>query len=428
MFHASTGDGAAAPSRYRHPLLHAMSSLMAPLFSSPRSRQGGWTALTLALTALLMAHNEAPTLRARFDHARALLSLRRGRTYQGFVKALHQRGAELVVVLRRHLAQLLWTLRPEHLLIQGWCVFAVDGSRFDAPRTAANLKGLGVPSRTGSGPQMLAVILVHLGLGVLWDWRVGRGDGSERGRFRAMVSGVPAGALLVGDAGFIGFDCLRSVVAGGRHFLVRLAGNAQLVRGLTADPGVVAVWPKHRQKDPPLLMRMIRVADGKGGHVVLGTSVFDAGRLSDEQAAVFYRLRWGVEVCYRSLKQTLERRKMRSASPAKAKLELHWTLMGMMILGVLTLQRLNPLLSPARWSVAAAVQAVRSAARGRMQRHVRRGLAALRGAVTPNTARRSKKAPAWPHKKTEKPPGPPHLRAASDAELRRFKDFTLQVA
>ena len=44
-------------------------------------------------------------------------------------------------------------VRQEGWTIMGWVVFAVDGSRFDAPRTKANLKDLGVSGRAGSGPR-----------------------------------------------------------------------------------------------------------------------------------------------------------------------------------------------------------------------------------------------------------------------------------
>ena len=195
-----------------------------------------------------------------------------------------------------------------------------------------------------------------------------------------------------------------------------------LALGGPPDPNVVALWPRGRQRHgPPLLVRVVRVPDGKGGQVVLGTDVLDRTRLTDAQAAVFYRLRWGVEMTYRGLKQTLERRTMRSAAPTQARLELHWTLMGLMMLGLLTLQRLDGRLHPARWSVAAALRAVRAATRRRTHRQARWSLASLRRAATPDTTRTSKAARDWPHKKNPRPPGPPVLRAATAQETLRFK-------
>ena len=66
---------------------------------------------------------------------------------------------------------------------------------------------------------------------------------------------------------------------------------------------------KHR---PPLVLRLIRV-----GPVCLVTDMTDPRRLSARTAAELYRRRWGLEVAFRSLKQTLERRRVRSGTAAR---------------------------------------------------------------------------------------------------------------
>jgi len=412
--------------RYRHPVLAAMSGLLVVL---PPRRARRWSALSLALAALLMSWDDGPTLLDRFMSARALLGRRCGGTYQGFAKALARHGAGLVRTLRLHLAGLIRG-HPDLWTIEGWMLFAIDASRFDLPRTLANDTVLGVPSRRGSLPQILATMLVHLGSGVVWDWRLTHCNAGERRGMLAMLASLPRGALLVADAGFVGHECLGAVVKSGRHVLVRLAGNAVLTTGLTRRADIVALWPRGRgeARGAPLVLRVVRVRDRKGGEVVLGTSVLDKQRLSDAQAAVFYRLRWGVEVCYRSLKQTLRRRKLLSASPARAVRELHWVMLGMMVLGLLTLTRLSPRLDRRRWSVAAAARAVRHAARARTGAVARRHLSTLRGAVCGDNRRADKQAWEWPHKKNPKPPGPPILRRATRAEVARWRSFSRRRA
>lgn len=329
--------------------------------------------------------------------------------------------------MRLHLAGLirghqnLWT-------IEGWMLFAIDASRFDVPRTLDNDTALGVRSRRGSLPQLLATMLVHLGSGIVWDWRLTHCNAGERRGMLAMLASLPRGALLVADAGFVGHECLSAVVKSGRHVLVRLAGNAVLTTGLTRRADVVALWPrgKGQERRMPLLLRVVRVKDRRGGEVVLGTSVLDKRLLSDAQAAVFYRLRWGVEVCYRSLKQTLRRRKLLSASPARAVRELHWVMLGVMALGLLTLTRLSPGLDRRRWSVAAAARAVRHAAKARTGAESHRHLRTLQAAVCGDNARRSKQSWDWPHKKNPKPPGPPVLRRATRAELTLWRSLSRQ--
>lgn len=422
MSRASVGGGAATSTPYRHPLLSAMSALIAPALTARPARRGGWSSLTLALVALLMSWDDGPALIDRFWSAHALAGPRRARTYQGFAKALGRGGAALVRTLRRQLAGLIRWAHPDLWTIGGWRLFAVDGSKFGVPHTPAHETALGVRGRDGrSLPQIMAIILVHLGSGLVWDWRLSRTDTGERRGMPAMLASLPGNALVVADAGFAGYECLRTVVKSGRHVLVRLAGNVTLVTGLSPRADRVALWPKHHQpRGGPLWLRVIRVKDGRGGEVVLGTSVLEKERLSDEQAAVFYRLRWGVEVCYRALKQTLRRRKLLSASPARAVRELHWVMLGMMTLGLLTHARLGRGLDRRRWSVAAAARAVRHAARARGDGGARRHLRALRRAVCGNNTRRSKTAWNWAHKKNPEPPGPPDTRRATRREIMRL--------
>jgi hypothetical protein len=422
MFRASVGGGAAMSTHYRHPLLAAMSGLLAVL---PARRARCWSTRSLALAALLMSWDDGPALLDRFMAARALLGRRCGGTYQGFAKALARHGTKLVGTLRRHLAGLI---RGHHDLwtIEGWMLFAIDASRFDLPRTLDNDTALGTPTRRGSLPQLLATMLVHLGSGIVWDWRLTHCNAGERRGMLAMLASLPKGALLVADAGFVGHECLSAVVKSGRHVLVRLAGNAVLTTGLTRRSDVVALWPRWKRQSGPLLLRVVRVKDRKGGEVVLGTSVLDKKLLSDAQAGVFYRLRWGVEVCYRSLKQTLRRRKLLSASPARAVRELHWVLLGAMALGLLTLTRLNPRLDRRRWSVAAAARAVRHAARARTGAVAHRHLSTLRIAVCSDNRRTNKQAWEWPHKKKQRPPGPPVLRPATRAEVSLWRSLSDQ--
>jgi len=52
------------------------------------------------------------------------------------------------------------------------------------------------------------------------------------------------------------------------------------------------------------------------------------GRVSDRLLAAWYRRRWGIEVLYRLLKQTMRRRKMLSTRPRHAEMELDWALTG----------------------------------------------------------------------------------------------------
>src|SRR4029077_18060374 len=131
--------------------------------------------------------------------------------------------------------------------------FAVDGSRQEAPHTAANEAALGCAGRDKTAPQVFITTVWHLGLGLPWDFRVGTGTDSERRHAAAMVDGLPPRALLVADAGFVGYDLCRQLVQSNRSFLLRVGGNIRLVQKLgyyQRERGdIVYLWPQQRQRN-----------------------------------------------------------------------------------------------------------------------------------------------------------------------------------
>ena len=94
------------------------------------------------------------------------------------------------------------------------------------------------------------------------------------------------------------------------------------------------------------------------------TNVLDPQRLPRAAAGRLYRLRWGVEVFYRSFKQTLQKRKMSSTSPQMARLELTWSLIGLLVLGLLNVRMLIARgIDPLQASVGNAIKIMRQAMR-----------------------------------------------------------------
>ena len=75
-------------------------------------------------------------------------------------------------------------------------------------------------------------------------------------------------------------------------------------------------------------------------------------------------MRWGVEVFYRSYKQTLGQRKLRSDAPGQARWELHWGMTALLLLSLMSVQELvNRGQDPLSLSVAGALREVRYAMR-----------------------------------------------------------------
>jgi hypothetical protein len=284
---------------------------------------------------------------------------------------------------------------------------------------------------------MRLTTVFHLGTGRPWSFLRGRADRGERRHLLGLLGTLPPGALLLADAGFTGYDFWRRVLAGGRSFLVRVGGNVRLIEGVAhlerKAGGVVWVWPdrqrrrrrrRRRRRQPPLVLRLVTLVDGRNRTMFLLTDVLDAGRLGDAAAAEPYGLRWGVEVLFRSLKQTMGRREVLSDAPRNARLELSWAVVGLWALALVTAERCPA--RPPGQGVAGVLRALRRSMGGAapdLDGRLRR--------LRADTCRRAgpKRARRWPHKKRERPPGRPRARNATPEELALAEELgTLNAA
>ena len=178
-----------------------------------------------------------------------------------------------------------------------------------------------------------------MGLRMPWSWKSGPSTASERDHFRQMLAQqqFPENTLFCGDAGFTGYDLWKAAIDRGHQILIRVGANVTLLRKLgyyaRERGGIVYCWPSAaaRKNQPPLVLRLIRFRLGRRQACVV-TSVLCARRLSERQALRLYRLRWGVELQFRALKQTFGRRKLRSKRPDRVLVELDWSLVGLAII------------------------------------------------------------------------------------------------
>jgi len=228
--------------------------------------------------------------------------------------------------------------------VAGYPAFGVDGTRVDAPRTRENEQAFGSATcrtrrrgrrrraarKKAAAPRLWLTTLWHLGSGLPWSWTRGASDSSERDHLLEMLPCLPERSLLLADAGFTGYDFWQALLAAGHDFLIRVGANVTLLKELgyyRECAGRVYLWPdkQARQGRPPLVLRLVVAHDGKHP-VYLVTSVWAKTALSDRQLVELYQARWGVEVFFRSFKQTFGRRKLRSGSPDNVRLELDWSL------------------------------------------------------------------------------------------------------
>lgn len=409
-------------------------------------RRVRWVPRLLVTCAVLMAWDAGGTLADRFAAARACLvgmfpgRRRPGRSYAGFAAALARRSDALLGAVAaslraavRGLAGDAWESPPGG---GGWAVFGCDSSKVDCPRTRANEAAFGTAGRRGSGPQVLLTTLFHAATGLPWAFARGPARDPERSHLLSMLDTLPPAAMLLADAGFTGYELLSSLTASGRSFVIRVGANVSLLTGLgyavREFDGLVYLWPARarRRRRPPMVLRLVRLVDGRNRVVCLLTDVLDAGRLSDAAAGELYRLRWGVELLYRALKQTMRRRKMLSDGPAHARAELDWSFVGLWLLALMNAKAAG---AQRRGSPAAALRVVRRAMAGRpagaggRRRRVRAALARCH-AADGYTRRSVKAARHWPHKKRDRPPGQPRARNATEDEVRLARSVVRERA
>lgn len=390
------------------------------------------------LTGLLMSWDETSQLTERFRNTCECLHTffprwRFGTSYSGFCTQQRAWSPQVLPKLMARLQNQLQAMAGPHWRREGWVAFAADGSRVECPRTEANEQELGCAGKTRTTPQLMLTTLYHMGTGLPWSFRAGPGTESERRHLDDMIDELPEESLLVADAGFASYDLCQALIGSSRHFLLRVGGNIHLLTDLGCVWGTrddtVWLWPDRHQKKglPPLKLRLIVLGE-KGKEVYLITDILEHERLTDEQAGRLYSMRWDVEVFYRSYKRTVGHHKMKSRTPATCREELCWTLIGVWLMGLMTVRRIIEAGNdPLAWSVARSRNCLRRVMRGhvsRPRRIVPLAVQLAQALTDLYTRRTTKKARDWPHKKRERPPGPPKIRPAKSDEVQRAKQLT----
>jgi hypothetical protein len=408
-----------------------------------------WTAELLATTALLWAWSDELTLVDRFWAVRRIVlhlfpqSGEVAHTYQAFTKILRRWTTELVGLLQRTLRERMQRDLADCWFVLGFVMFGVDGSRAELPRTRSHERAYSscrekrrsrkrrrrkkVPARhwkKSNSPQLWLTTMWHVGTGLPWDWRIGPADSSERAHLLEMLSALPEGSLVAADAGFAGYEYTRAVLDSGRHLLLRVGSHVRLLKNLgyaRESANTVYLWPQReaKRRQPPLVLRLVVAHDGKHP-VYLVTSLVSKRQLTDRQVVELYARRWGVELFYRHLKQTFQRRKLRSARAENARLEMEWSLTGLWAMALYALPVLQARgIPPQRLSVAGTLRGFRRLLRDYLH-PIEQGCRLrdrIRLAVIDEYERKNKTSRGYPRKKQERPPRAPIITKASTTQI-----------
>jgi Transposase DDE domain len=385
-------------------------------------------------------------------------------SYQALTAALVRYTPQLLPALWTRVQSLMQQSGQTASRVGKWLAVAVDGSRVSVPRTQRNEERFNKPrkrrgkkrSRTNKrgryarrkrqkqrakshydpqavGPQMWLTLVWHISLRLPWCWMLGPSYSSERGHLETVLDErqFPKFTLFCGDAGFVGYDFWRSILDHGHSFLMRVGGNVRLLKGLGVvrqRGDIVYCWPDKamKKKQPPLVLRLLRFHDGRS-KVYLVTNILDDKELTTEQASLIYRGRWGIELQFRSLKQTYGRAKLRARTPEIAEIELHWSLLGLTLLQLLAMKEQRRAGEPAdKTSIAAVLRIIRSMiAEPSETRPPSASLPnRMRNATTDSYQRRSKKQSRnYPRRKEEPCTGAPIILMATEEQTERARNI-----
>ncbi len=293
------------------------------------------------------------------------------KNYTTFMDALDRHHRVFGLRLSQHYRRLAREVAGRFWRDGEWVLMGFDGSRVSAPRTVSNEKEFCAP-KYGQGktakyrkkktkgmrrrkneknkpqpqePQAWITMIWHMGLRLPWTWRLGPSNSSERGHVIEMLEQeeFPENTLFCGDAGFVGYPLWNAIAATRGDFLVRVGGNVKLLSEQAdikrQDGGNVLCWPKGQMKSgvPPLHLRLVKIRIGKATMWML-TSILDRQRLPKKKIVKYYQMRWGVEVEYRGLKQTIDRNHLRCRNSVRVYVELDWSIRGMAIAELLALR------------------------------------------------------------------------------------------
>ena len=445
------------------------------LFDRMKVRKGAtWSVRMLAVAALLWATSNRPTLKDCFEHGRKIVKKvfrwmpAPGATYQGFMKVLRKWHVQLILVITPHVRTQMKEVLPGQWEIAGYVVFAGDGSRVELARTKAlervyspkrssKAKGKQRKQKRGRGskcsakrraakkkkqsaeslkkkansPQMWLTLFWHVGTGLPWAWRTGPSDSSERGHLEEMLGELPISSLITADAGFVGYDFWTRVLQANHHFVIRVGGNVRLLKKLgyaREYEHTVYLWPDQaaKKEQPPLALRLIVVHDGR--HPMYLVTDLTKAQLSDRQAAEIYGARWGIELFFRTFKQTFGCHKLRSESPENAKLELDWSMLGLWCVCLLGQRELfESGQAPDRLSPVAAIRAFQDTIRDYRVRPERREenlWSRLQEALMDNCERSSSKTSRnYPRKKVRERVVSPKITKATKLQINTAEEL-----
>ena len=290
--------------------------------SSRRRKSPRWDLHPLLYILVLTTYCCGDSLPEKFEAARAFYVAscpkrkRPGGHFAGFEKAIAKLPMPILRALAGGIRGRVEAIFGDRWKVGNFIPLGCDGTRQACPRTAELERGLGTFGKEGSPPMIWNTSIVHLTLGFPFCWRLGKGGkASERSHLISMLRWLPTAALIVADAGYVGYDVAATMILAKVSFLIRMSSNATFYSEANElldafREGIVYYWPKTQQDQgkPPIRGRLMRIHSCRHKvDVWLFTNVEDPKQLSLEMASTCYRWRWENEGFFRTYKRTLKK-------------------------------------------------------------------------------------------------------------------------
>jgi hypothetical protein len=438
-----------------------------------------WTPEQLAQQAVIWAWQETRNVTDAFamtlEVCEDLKIENAAKTYTAFINALDRYRGTFSLRLGQQFQALAEEAAGRFWRDSDWVLMGFDGSRVRIPRTVSNEKEFCAPNY-GNGktakyrkkktkgmrrrkneknraqpqaPQTWITMMWHMSLRLPWTWRLGPSNSSERGHVMEILEQekFPENTLFCGDAGFVGYDFWKAILAAEGNFLVRVGGNVNLLSE-KADikrlgGGIVLCWPKGKMDSgaEPLRLRLVKVKIGTTTMWML-TSVLDRKKLPNKKIIRYYKMRWGVEVEYRGLKQTIDKRNLRCRNSDRVYVELDWSIRAMAFAELIALREQIPNENESQTqpeqdydtkdrSLANTVRALRKCMR-KLNKYVDPSsdlLSQLSGALVQKYSNRTDKKARYRPKNPDKTPlGEPKVRKLNREERETLRKINQQIA
>jgi hypothetical protein len=362
---------------------------------------------------------------------------RPGASFTGFEKAIAKLPMPVLRALAAGIRGRIAVIFAEQWKVGGFIPLGCDGTRQTCPRTEELERHMGTSSKEGSSPMLWNTSIVHLTLGFPLCWRLGKGGkASERSHLLFMLRWLPAAALIVADAGYVGYEVVAAML-GKVAFLIRMSSMATFYTEANEPleefrEGIVYYWPKTQENEgkPPIRGRLIRIHSVRyKTDVWLFTNVEDPNLLSLETAGTCYRWRWENEGFFRTYKRTLKKVTLMSRTVVQVHREAEASMIATQLLlcqGALAMPAPQKGDLPVMCSPRGVLLEVRREISGRSGKELF-GERIARAQRERRERTSAKQKREWPRRKPHAPPHPPILLKLSDEQKIKIQQY-LQAA